>query len=307
MCTLVETNDVRILLDAGVSLGPNRFGLPPHPREYAALRQCRRRIIEAAEKADVITVSHYHFDHHTPSFTDWANLWSSAEISARIYGGKIVFAKNFKSKINFSQRKRGWLFKKRIEELSVRLEYADGRTFKFGGTTIKFPPPVFHGRENSELGWVLMTIIEHEGEKVIFAPDIQGPLCDSTLRLMLNEMADLAIIGGPPIYLADFRVSREMISKAVRNIALLSRRIPIIILDHHILRDKNWRDWLQKVIDDSIKIGHSIFTAAEYIGRENHLLEANRKGLFEAEPPSREFMQWTKIPMRKRKLIMPPI
>ena len=280
MCTLVETNDVRILLDAGVSLGPNRFGLPPHPREYVALRQCRRRIIEAAEKADVITVSHYHFDHHTPSFTDWANLWSSAEISARIYGGKIVFAKNFKSKINFSQRKRGWLFKRRIKELSVRLEYADGRTFKFGGTTIKFTPPVFHGRENSELGWVLMTIIEYEGEKVLFAPDIQGPLCDSILRLMLNEMADLAIIGGPPIYLADFRVSREMISKAVRNIALLSRHIPIIILDHHILRDRNWRDWLQKVIDNSIKIGHSIVTAAEYIGKENHLLEANRKDLF---------------------------
>ena len=124
---------------------------------------------------------------------------------------------------------------------------------------------------------------------------------------MLNEMADLAIIGGPPIYLADFRVSREMISKAVRNIALLSRHIPTIILDHHILRDRNWRDWLQKVIDDSMRIGHSIVTAAEYIGRENHLLEANRKDLFEAEPPSREFMQWTKIPMRKRKLISPPI
>jgi len=31
MCTYVETPDVRVLLDAGVSLGPNRFGFPPYP------------------------------------------------------------------------------------------------------------------------------------------------------------------------------------------------------------------------------------------------------------------------------------
>jgi predicted metallo-beta-lactamase superfamily hydrolase len=56
MCTLVETPDVRILLDAGVSLCPSRFGLPPHPLEYKAIIEARRRIAEAAEMADVVTV-----------------------------------------------------------------------------------------------------------------------------------------------------------------------------------------------------------------------------------------------------------
>ncbi|RLI05497.1 hypothetical protein DRO22_02660 [Candidatus Bathyarchaeota archaeon] len=78
MCTYVETPDIKVLLDAGVALGPNRFGFPPHPREYAALKERREIIVKTAEKADVVTISHYHFDHHTPSFTDWANLWSSA-------------------------------------------------------------------------------------------------------------------------------------------------------------------------------------------------------------------------------------
>ena len=68
MCTYVETPDVRILLDAGASLGPSRFGFPPHPREYEAMATCRERISKAAEKAELVTLSHYHFDHHTPSY-----------------------------------------------------------------------------------------------------------------------------------------------------------------------------------------------------------------------------------------------
>ena len=44
MCTFIETSDVKILLDAGASLAPNRFRYPPHPREYQAIAECRERI-----------------------------------------------------------------------------------------------------------------------------------------------------------------------------------------------------------------------------------------------------------------------
>jgi hypothetical protein len=53
MCTYVETPDVKILLDAGVSLGPNRFGLPPHPEEFKAIALCRRKLAEKAKKAEM--------------------------------------------------------------------------------------------------------------------------------------------------------------------------------------------------------------------------------------------------------------
>jgi len=307
MCTYVETPDVKILLDAGVALGPKRFGLPPHPKEYAALKERREIIVKAAEKADVVTISHYHFDHHTPSFTDWANLWSSPEIAAKIYKGKMVFAKSFKSKINFSQRRRGWLFRKKGGKLASRIEYADSRSFKFGRTTLRFSSPVFHGKEGSELGWVIMTMIEYEGEKVLFAPDVQGPICDATLRMMLNEPAALAIIGGPPLYLTDFRVSQEMMEKALKSLTVLSKHIPIIVLDHHFLREKSWKERLQPILNASSNAGHMILTAAEYAREKNKLLEANRKSLFETDPPSREFIRWTRIPLRRRKLVPPPI
>ena len=76
MCTFVETPDVKVLLDAGISLCPNRFGLPPHPIEFKTIDRLRRRIAEAADKAEVVTISHYHFDHHTPSFEDWLVNWT---------------------------------------------------------------------------------------------------------------------------------------------------------------------------------------------------------------------------------------
>ena len=62
-----------------------------------------------------------------------------------------------------------------------KLETADGRTFEFGETKLRVSEPVFHGPENSELGWVVMATIEVTGEKVVFASDIQGPMYTPTL------------------------------------------------------------------------------------------------------------------------------
>jgi predicted metallo-beta-lactamase superfamily hydrolase len=128
MCTYVETPDVRVLLDAGASLCPNRYGLPPHPLEYKAIIESRKRIAEAAEKADVVTVSHYHFDHHTPSYEDWLCNWTEEDETAKqIYQDKIVLIKNPKERINFSQRRRGWVFQKTGGKYAKKLEIADER------------------------------------------------------------------------------------------------------------------------------------------------------------------------------------
>ena len=307
MCTYVETPDVKILLDAGVSLGPNRFSLPPHPKEYVALRERRNLMLEIAEKADVVTVSHYHFDHHTPSYTDWASHWSSAEIADRIYGGKIVFTKSYKSKVNPSQRHRGWMFAKTGGKKASRLEFADGRTFIFGDTSIRFTVPVFHGREGSELGWVLMAIIERDDEKVLFAPDVQGPISKKTLEMILAEELQLAVIGGPPLYLAEFSESREKTDLSIRNLEDIVKQVPTTILDHHILRDEKWRETAQPIFDIAATEGHEVMTAAEYLGEEDCLLESKRKALFETEPPNEEFTKWINIPIRERRLIPPPI
>jgi len=306
MCTYVETPDVRVLLDAGVSLGPNRFGFSPHPKEYEALAECRKKVAEAADKAEVVTISHYHFDHHTPSYIDWCFNWSSEEAARRIYEGKLVLAKGYREKINFSQRRRGWVFAKTGGKHAKKLEYADGKTFKFGQTELKFSHPVFHGPEGSELGWLLMTTIEHEDERFLFASDVQGPMHTPTLPVILIQRPHLVIVGGPPTYLTGL-VKQEDVQTGMLNLEDLVRDVSTTVLEHHLLREEKWREQSQPIFDSASKEEHLVVTAAEFLKKENNLLEARRKLLFETEPPSPDFEKWMKIPLEKRKLVKPPV
>lgn len=307
MCTFVKTPDTKIILDPGVSLAPKRMGYPPHPREYEALSKCRKKIMENAEKAKIITISHYHFDHHTPSFIDWFTNWSSAETARRIYEGKLILAKSYRSMVNPSQRRRGWMFKKTGGSHAKNLEIVDGRTFKFGQTTLRFSEPVYHGYSNSELGWLIMTTIEVEDEKVVFASDVQGPIHRPTLEVILAAKPKLVIISGPPTYLTGFRVTKENIEMALENLKRLVEKVPITILEHHLFRDENWRNLSQGIFDVGTDKGHKVFTAAEFTGRKNNFLEFRRRQLFETEPPSSDFKKWMRCPQQQKKLNKPPI
>lgn len=308
MCTYVETPDVRILLDAGVSLCPYRFGLLPHPTEFKAIEECRKRIAEKAEKAEAITLSHYHFDHHTPSFEDWLCNWTAAvETAKQIYEDKIVLIKNPKEKINFSQRRRGWMFQKTSGKVARKIEIADDKTFNFGQTQLKFSEPVFHGPENSALGWVLMVTIMYEEEKFMFAPDVQGPMVSHTLNLILAEKPLLLMIGGPPSYLTQFKVADEQIKFGLENLAKIATIIPMVILEHHLLRDTEWLEKAEQVLQKAIKSGHKVLTAAEFSGSKNHFLEASRQRLFTENPPSKEFMEWIRKNDMTKKKTKPPI
>lgn len=71
MAFLVETKDVRIVIDPSVRLGPYRNGLGPHETELERLSVLHDNIAKAVVKADVLTISHYHYDHHEPDYPDW--------------------------------------------------------------------------------------------------------------------------------------------------------------------------------------------------------------------------------------------
>jgi hypothetical protein len=308
MCTYVETPDVKILLDAGVSLCPNRFGLPPHPKEFQAIDESRRKIVEAAEKAEVITLSHYHFDHHTPSYEDWLCNWTAPDETARqIYERKTVLIKNPREKINYSQRRRGWMFQKTGGKYAEKLEIADGKTFSFADTKIKFSEPVFHGPENSALGWVLMATIEYQNEKFMFAPDVQGPMSAHTLKIIIREKPQLIMIGGPPLYLARFRVDEEQIQVGLKNLGKVVETVPCVIIEHHILRDENWREKTKDVFNKAREAGCNVSTSAEFLGKENSFLEALRKRLFIENPPSKEFERWMRGNIEAKKHVKPPV
>ncbi|MBS7660140.1 hypothetical protein KEJ28_05635 [Candidatus Bathyarchaeota archaeon] len=308
MCTFVETPNLKILLDAGVSLCPDRFGLPPHPLEYRAIIEARRRISEIAGKADVVTVSHYHFDHYTPSYEDWLCNWTEEIETARaIYADKFVLIKNPRDRINFSQRRRAWVFQKTGGSFAKKLEIADGKTFQFGDTKLTFSMPVFHGPEDSALGWVLMTTIEFEDERLLFAPDVQGPISKETLNIILESKPNLLILGGPPLYLAGFRVDEGEINTGLRNLEKIVTNLSHVILEHHILRDADWQVKAENILAIAKRMNHRISTAAEFLRLENMLLEANRKHLYEEYPPPKDFERWMRKSDREKRKTPPPV
>jgi uncharacterized protein len=308
MCTLVETPDVTVLLDAGVSLAPYRFSLLPHPVEFQTIMRLRKRIAEAADKAQVVTISHYHFDHHTPSYEDWLVNWTQqTETAKQIYQGKRVLMKNPRENINASQRQRAWMFQKTGGKHAQSLESADGKIFTFGETTLHFSEAVSHGPENSMLGWVIMTAVECGGERFMHAPDVQGPMATRTAELVRAEKPDVIIVGGPPFYLGGFKVDEAQLKCGLDNLKRIIEIAQVTILEHHALRDEQWRQRAEPLFETANAFGHQLVTAAEFAGEKNIFLESRRKQLYKEFPPSAEFMQWTRESEAKISHIKPPV
>ncbi len=309
MCTLIETPDVTLLLDAGISLCPYRFSLPPHLIEFKTICKLRKRIAEAADKAEVITISHYHFDHHTPSYEDWLVNWTEAHETARqIYQDKTVLIKNPREKINASQRKRAWLFQKTGGKHAKTLETADGKTFMFGKETIlRFSEAVPHGPDDSMLGWVVMALVEYHDERFLFAPDVQGPMSMHTLELIKAAKPQVIMVGGPPFYLGGFKVDEAHLRMGLKNLTAVVESVPVTVLEHHALRDESWQQKTRQVYHAASESGHKVMSAAEFTGQENNFLESKRKMLYFENPPSKEFEKWMREGLTEKSHVKPPI
>ena len=235
MCTLVETPDIRILLDAGVSLCPYRFNLMPHPLEFQTINHMRKKMEKIVRNVEIITISHYHFDHHTPSNQDWLVNWTSQNLSAkRIYYQKQVLIKDPDNFITERQKQRAIEFQKITGKYAKKITIADGKTFNLGKSTIlKFSKAVPHGPEDKSLGWIIMTNIKFKDECFLFAPDIQGPMSNDTRDLILSANPYIVQIGGPPFYLINKKVDPIKIKSGLLNLEKIVKRIPITILEHH--------------------------------------------------------------------------
>ncbi|RLE50197.1 MAG: hypothetical protein DRJ31_02280 [Candidatus Methanomethylicota archaeon] len=303
----VETPDVNVVVDPGVSLG-KRFSRPPHVEEYRALKRLRERLNYFVEKADVLTISHYHFDHFTPiGILDYVWTWNEPSVAQELYRGKVILAKDAKNNINYNQRRRGSIFVKNVENLVKKLEFADGKCFEFGKTKLIFSCPVPHGEDGTRLGWVLMLLIEHADERVVFTSDVQGPVSSSALEQIIKWKPQVVVLGGPPTYLSDVKSSQSSIQQAFKNMELLAEVCDVLIVDHHLLRDENWSSFLSAVYDKAESSSHCVLTVAEYLGVDNSPLECRRKSLWSESPPPEDFVKWCRMPYGKRKSTPPPI
>ena len=265
MATVVEAGQVKVFIDPSAALGPLRYGLPPHETELDALSSSKQRIREAASAADILVVTHYHFDHHDPGETFWA--------------GKTVLAKDIKSKINKSQTERGRYFAQQMPQ-GCDLRYVDGQEFEFEGVKIRFSQPVPHGPAGINLGYVLMCSVESEGRTLVHTSDVQGPVEAEAADWIIRADPDLLIVDGPPTYFLGYKFSVENMERAKANLIRIIDEVGCeVILEHHLLRDLKYRERFEEVYATG-----KVKSAAEYLGIENRFLEMNRKALWGGLP-----------------------
>jgi hypothetical protein len=304
LCTVVVTPDLRILFDPSAGLA-KRYGLEPHPLEYKALQSCLERIFVEARKADVLSISHYHYDHVRPGFTNFRYNFSSREELQRMFENRLVLAKDNRENINPSQRRRGYYFEKDVEDVVTAIKWSDGKRFRFEDTMLTYSPALSHGPKSSPLGYVVATCVEYGSIRIVFAPDVQGPVEQETTDVLLSMNPDLMIVGGPPIYLHVFTDEHRAAARA--SLCRLAAVVPILAVDHHLQRFPSWRRWLSPVYGSARENGNQVTTLAELAGKDVQCLEAERQLLYQNRPPSDEFRIWTEATDEYKDSHMPPL
>lgn len=272
MATYVETKDIKILIDPGVSLAPSRYGLPPHKIEIERMEEHWNEILKFSKISNAFIISHYHYDHHNPD-------------DVEIFKDKILFIKHPKEKINLSQKNRAKEFLEKVKEIPKEIIFADGKEFSYGDTKIKFSNPVYHGT-NPQLGYVIETlIIEKEKNKefkFIHTSDVEGPSIDDQVNFIIENKVNIVILDGPLSYMLGYRYSKKSLEISIENMKRMIQECPLekLIIDHHFLRDLEWKEKISELFEIAEKKGTKILTAAEFLGKENDLLEARRKELY---------------------------
>ncbi|ADG14088.1 conserved hypothetical protein [Methanocaldococcus infernus ME] len=266
LSTFIKTKDIALVIDPGLALAPDRYKLEPAEIEFETLHKLREELNKYCEKANILVISHYHYDHYTPFFDD--KYLESKNYASKIYRDKILLIKHPTEHINQSQMNRAKEFLENVKDLAKKIEFADNKEFVFGDTRIKISKPFPHGKDD-KLGYVIITIVDDGNFKVMHTSDTQGILFDEIKDLIIRENPNLLIVGGPPTYMM-YRYGKKSLELTNKNLDEIRKKIDgTIIIDHHLVRDKKFKE----------KINIDFITMAEYLGKKNMPLEAYRKEL----------------------------
>ncbi|RLE54878.1 MAG: hypothetical protein DRJ40_09885 [Thermoprotei archaeon] len=275
MATFIETPDTRIVIDPSAALAPRRFGLPPHPLEKQRLQELLKEIERYCSQAEVVIITHYHYDHHNPA-------------QPELLDGKYVLIKHPTNHINISQRIRAARYLKSIRERCrlKALEYGENKELHFGNTRVRTSPPLPHGAD-SRLGYIFMVLIEYGDEKLLFTSDVEGPALREQVEWIKHVRPTVLILDGPMTYMLGHRYSNDLLNFALNSIVEILNECPIhtLIIDHHFMRDVEYRKYVNEILSRT-KRDVSIVSAAEFLGREPLLLEAKRRELYSKYPVS---------------------
>jgi predicted metallo-beta-lactamase superfamily hydrolase len=269
MATYVEAGATGVLIDPGATLAPARYGLPPSQEEWEALKRANDRISAYATRARYVFVSHYHEDH-----------FRSDPVS---YAGRVVLAKDPRRMVSGAQGRRAealWA----VLKGQAHVQSADGVALRTLDLELKVSPPLPHGTDGTSLGYVVALSVSdpREGERFVFASDVQGPLSSVAAAWLIQERPTMLYLSGPPSY-----VERDLGTTAIdRAVANLRRILDTtgcrVIMDHHAMRDPRFSSRFESLWETG-----RVITAAAHLGLDAQPLESRRDRLWAAvrKPP----------------------
>lgn len=159
-----------------------------------------------------------------------------------------------------------WVAEKNLEFNGTEVNFAEGSEFKIGNTQVRFTKPLFHGIEYANTGWVFATIVEAGGEKFIHTSDLQGPTLEDHTQWIIEEAPDYLVLDGPATYLFGYMLNRTNLNRSIANAYQIVKECDpkVMIYDHHLLRDKRYKELTSAVWSGSEKV----ITASELLGVE---------------------------------------
>src|SRR2546422_3487797 len=218
---------------------------------------------DAAMKSDVLSVSHYHYDHHNPA-------------APSIFRGKLAFLKDGKFHINRSQRERSSAFVRKLKSYPKEIQVADGNQVDFGGTELLFSPAVPHGY-NDELGYVVMTRIAQGHEVFVHTSDVEGPPLKEHLSFLIDAQPTVLYVDGPMTHMPE-NYPKEHTKRSLAHLVRILRTTEVrtLILDHHILRDRDWKSRRVPGLEAGRRASGAPLTAAQVAGKTGDPIEGER-------------------------------
>ncbi|MBN1472496.1 MAG: hypothetical protein JW925_12000, partial [Syntrophaceae bacterium] len=261
---LVETRDRRILIDPGVALGYTRHNLLPHPFQVAVGKVVRRKIVNAVKESTDIVISHYHGD-HIPLVD--ANPF---QLSAQAVSSSLVKPRLWCKGTQDISRQMANRWRNLSRFVKRELPNSEGQS----EGPLSFSSSMPHGEENVSRRRVMMTKVDDGRDIFVHASDIQL-MERAPIDFILSWNPDIVLASGPPLYLPHIHSGKKR--KAYEYALMLAREVPTLILDHHLLRNKEGFRFLEKLTSEA---GRKVYCAADYMGRCRLPLEAWRPILY---------------------------
>ncbi len=140
-----------------------------------------------------------------------------------------------------------------------------------GGARVRLLGPWFHGVEYDRTGWVTPVLIEYRGLRLLYTSDLMGPVIEDYAERIASLKPDVIVADGPPTYLFPYMFNRINLGRAVENMVYLlenTSSLRLVVYDHHLLREKRWRERVAEVFEASRRTGVPVLTAAECLGEK---------------------------------------